>query len=402
MKTVVLLLAGLAVMAGGCVRAQNLEKSGYVATRDVVPDLSLSGSLYRVRPQAYCDGLVATFWIDARDGSTYRATGTPLLYQRIAEIGAIAKLRQMDSGENFGNSLGNTAENTVTSVGKTISDPGSFFKSIPEGASKFFGSIGENMKGGKSEYEGRAYSSALGQSKAKRLLAFQLGVNPYSTNETLQKELNRVGWSQAGGAVLVNVAVSAIPAGAGTGLNMNRNLQSAVASQDPAQLGIMNRKRFESIGIDADEANELLKHKWYSPLHRTAITDALVSLGPGHGQEVFLDVLTRASNEVDANYFQQTAELIEQYNRSVARVGKIQRTGRTVSFYDAKGDWVIPVPFDYCLWTQDVRDRARRALAGREPGRTLILYTTGNFSSLAAAQCARDNISVMRTTLGGD
>ena len=43
---------------------------------------------------------------------------------------------------------------------------------------------------------------------------FQLGVNPYSTNKTLQDELNRVGWSEAGGTVMIHMATAAIPEGA--------------------------------------------------------------------------------------------------------------------------------------------------------------------------------------------
>jgi hypothetical protein len=163
-----------------------------------------------------------------------------------------------------------------------------------------------------------------------------------------------------------------------------------------------NRKRFEGIGISDDDADLLLQDKWFSPVHRTAITDALVSLGSGHGQEVFLNVLTRAASEVDANYFQQVAELMEQYNRSISPAQKIIRTGRTIAFTDGKGNWVFPVSFDYCLWTKDVHERAQRGLEDRDPRRPVVLYTTGNFSDLAAAECARDHITVRKTSLTGN
>ena len=73
----------------------------------------------------------------------------------------------------------------------------------------------------------------------------------------------------------------------------------------------------------------------------------------------------------------------------------------TVAFYDARGNWVFPVPIDYCLWTRDVRDRAQRALKDRDPRRLLILYTTGNFSAVAIAQCERDKINIVQTSLNG-
>src|SRR5277367_3713807 len=244
------------------------EQPGYYPTSLFIPDSVINGSLHKVRPTAYCDGLTVTYDIDASDGTTYAAKGTDMLYQRIAEIYAIAKLREMDSGKEFGDSAGNGAKDTVTAVGKTLSDPGKAIEGVPQGVSKFFGSLGDKMKGGQSKYEDKAYTNVLGASKAKRQLAFNLGVNPYSTNKTLQDELNRVGWSEAGGTVLIHMATAAIPAGAGTALNMNRTAQAEVVENDPSQLNIINRKKLMNIGISEDTANLLLQHKWYSPLHR--------------------------------------------------------------------------------------------------------------------------------------
>ncbi len=92
---------------------------------------------------------------------------------------------------------------------------------------------------------------------------------------------------------------------------------------------------------------------------------------------------------------------MEQYNRSVARVGKIERAGRTVAFTDSKGNWVFPVPFDFALWTKDIQARVQRAMKDRDPRRPVIIYTTGNISNAVAAQCARDNVRVMKTSLNG-
>ena len=318
------------------------EQPGQIPTNLVISDDTIHGSLHTVRPAAACDGLEVTYWIDANDGTTYQAVGTTMLYQRIAEIYAIDALRKMDSGKEFGNSLGNGAKDTVTAVGKTISDPVDAIKGVPKGVSKFFGSLGESLKGGNSQYEDRAYSNVLGASKAKRALAFKLGVNPYSTNKTLQDELNRVGWSEAGGSLTVHLATAAIPAGAGLALNTNRTAQAEVVENDPKQLRIINRKKLMSVGMTQETSDMLIKGKAFSPMHETAITEALYSLGPDHGQDAFLQAAARATNEVDANYFQQVAQLIAQYNKDESRVQQIVRTGRSVSFHDANGAWVLP------------------------------------------------------------
>jgi len=125
------------------------------------------------------------------------------------------------------------------------------------------------------------------------------------------------------------------------------------------------------------------------------ITEALISLGAGRGQDVFIQVASRASSEVDANYFQQVAQLIEKYNQSEHPVQKIMRSGRTVSFQDSEGNWVFPVPFDYCLWTEPVRERASTLFAGRASDQKLLIYTTGGLSDQAKENCRNLKIDLV-------
>jgi hypothetical protein len=55
-----------------------------------------------------------------------------------------------------------------------------------------------------------AYESALLLSSYKRHYANQLGVDVYSSNAVLQKELNRVGWAGAFGSFGLSAALSAV------------------------------------------------------------------------------------------------------------------------------------------------------------------------------------------------
>jgi hypothetical protein len=396
MKTSLTALLFLAfTLAGHAQQPAPFEQPSLIPANRIVPGSVLRGDLHTVRPSGACDGLEVTYWIDAKDGTTYEAIGNAQLYQRIAEIYAIDALRRMDSGDQFANSLGNGAKNTVTAVGQTITDPVGTISSVPKGVSKFFGSLGESLKGGSSEYEDSAYTNVLGASKAKRSLASQLGVNPYSTNKVLMDELNRVAWSEAGGTLTVHLAVAAIPAGASTALNMNRTAQAEIVENDPKQLAIINRKKLMAIGLSQRTADILIKAKAFSPLHKTAITEALISLGAGHGQDAFIQATARATTEIDANYFQQVAQLIEKYNQSECRVQTIVSTGRSVSFHDTNGAWVFPVPYDYCLWTSSVSSRANALFAQRQPGQRLIVYSTGIASPTARAACDNNHVKLI-------
>jgi hypothetical protein len=60
----------------------------------------------------------------------------------------------------------------------------------------------------------------IGFSDAKRKVAIDLGVDPYTTNTVLQHELDGIAWASFAGGLTVKVATMPIGGGAGAALTV--------------------------------------------------------------------------------------------------------------------------------------------------------------------------------------
>ena len=166
----------------------------------------MKGRLHTVDPQAENDGLLNTYFLYSGNNAFEVTTGIALRI-RIRELYAIDKLRGMSKTEEFTKAMSKAGKQKVESVAGIVKDPIGTIKRVPQGASRFFGRIGEGIKGGRSEGEGNALQSITGVEKAKVALAAKLGVSPYSTNQELQEQLTNTARAMAGGGFVL----SAVP-----------------------------------------------------------------------------------------------------------------------------------------------------------------------------------------------
>ena len=227
------------------------EAAGLVETKMFLPENVMKGGLHTVNPQAANDGLLNTYFVYSGNNVVEVTTGIALRI-RIRELYAIDKLRGTSKTEEFTKSLKAAGKQKVESVAGLVKDPVGTLKRVPQGASRFFGRIGEGMKGGKSEEEGSAVQGLTGVQKAKVALAAKLGVSPYSTNQELQEQLTNVARAMAGGGLVVNAAL--MPIGAvNTVLNMNQTLQQTLVTSTPEDLRELNRKKLLGLGVRSRE-----------------------------------------------------------------------------------------------------------------------------------------------------
>jgi hypothetical protein len=343
--------------------------------------------------------LLNTYFLDSGSRTLEVTTGIALRI-RIRELYAIDKLQGTSKTEEFTKSLAAAGRQKVESVAGIVKDPVGTLKRVPQGASRFFGRIGEGLKGGKSDEEGKAAQSLTGVQKAKVALAAKLGVSPYSTNQELQEQLTKVARATAGGGLIVNAAL--MPIGAvNTVLNVNQNLQQTLVNSTPDDLRIMNRKKLFALGVSRESADEFLMHPWYSPWHETIIADALATIG--RDPTAFLDKACRALTEQDANYFQRLAQILARYHKTKTALSSIRLENDRICAIDANGTLVVPLSCDYALWTE--HSAARVEAFGQLPQsrgdeiKGLALWVDGKVSERAAQEIKNRKIDLATDVL---
>jgi len=372
------------------------ETPGNVASGDFVPAALLSGRLHTVRPLAFNDGLRNTYFVDTPAG-VQEVTGTPALVQLVREISALDYLRGVSKTDAFGKAFANAGKAKIESAGNLLGDPFGTIKNVPKGASRFFGRIGEGLKGGGSKSEDGGLAGILGITAAKTKLATQLGVDPYSPNEELQRELTRVAQAMAGGGLVVDAASSVASGGAGAALTVvgaNQTLTDTLASSTAEDLRILNRKKLLALGVNRKLADEFLMHPWFSPWHETITTDALA--GIGIDPSAFLTDAVRALTPEDAFYFQRLAQILAKYHASGGPLAAIRFDNGVITALGRDGTLVVPVSLDYGIWAERTARRAEEFVAldrAREHITGLALWTDGRLSDRFCAELKKRGIA---------
>jgi hypothetical protein len=373
------------------------ESAGRVETKMFVPEDLMKGRLHSVGEFAENDGLLNTYFLSSGDNA-FEVPTTSALRTRIREIYAVNKLRGMSKTDEFGKAMANAGKKKLESVGGLVRDPVGAIKRVPAGASRFFGRIGESMKGGGSQSEGNALQGITGVDKAKVALAAKLGVSPYSTNQELQEQLTNAARAMAGGGFVVSAATAAVGGTAGdviSVLNVNQNLQQTLVNSTPSDLRIINRKKLFALGVTRENADEFLMHPWYSPWHETIITDALATIGRDPTQ--FLERACRALTEEDANYFQSLAQVLARYHKTKTPLSSIRIESGRVCAMDSNGTLVIPLSCDYAIWSENAAGRVAdfsQLQQNRSEIKGLALWVDGKVSDRAAQELKSQNVDV--------
>lgn len=369
------------------------------------------GYNFSVRPPVPTSKGLNHFTIDTADSGVNLAEGNTALIQRIAEIQAIAKLREVSRSESYKQALQRAAKSPLTLAQNLVEHPVGTVGEMGKGLWKSVNSIGQSVKevgqGRKqSKYEDSTMEDIIGFSKAKRGIALGLGVDPYSTNPELQKELKSIAWAAYAGQMTLTGAL--LPVGGAVGLTLrsvNTGSQTYAALRDlsPADLRLRNLKILLAMGVDRAQANAFLNNPSLSPLHQTVIVDSLEQLRGASGRAVFIRLAAAASSETDAIRYTRQAQLLAAINRSQPIAG-VFNYRRVPLAMNRLGALIIPLEWDYAAWTKESAgflDVIRSGQIGGHKFTSVQLYLTGVASPTLKSVLAANHIALAEKALPG-
>ncbi len=177
----------------------------------------------------------------------------------------------------------------------------------------------------------------------------------YSSNEVLQKQLNKTAWTAYAGGMGVNIAMLAIPGAGGAvvrATSSSKRLNTLLRDNGPEELQRYNQRKLKEVGISKGLAKDFVRHAWLSPRHETIIADALSGLKNVQGIEAVVEMALTTESEEDALFIQRIAEIIRGYHDRVSPVRKIQLLKGLLTLYSANQSLVIPLLVDNGFWTE--------------------------------------------------
>ena len=233
-----------------------------------------------------------------------------------------------------------------------------------------------------------ALCKLIGFSKAKRQIAHQLQVDPYSDNPVLQQRLDDVARASFAGGLIVKAGMLAVGGGAGAALgavNTSAELSGMIRDNDPIALSALNRQKLIELGVSTAGAKAFVEHPYITPSQQTQITAQLARLGRVEGNEEFLNMTLATGSAADAEFFSDTATMMVVYHEKVSPVKRILNLYGLPAIHAQNNALVIPLAVDYGSWSPEA-DRLSNALNTYKPQVEIsqkLLYVSGIISPRA-------------------
>jgi hypothetical protein len=327
------------------------------ASEILKPEL-LKGTHFVVRDAVPTASGMNQFTIDS-DFGVFEADGNEMLLQRRREIDAIARLQEVSKTDEFKKSLLAAAKSPLNSAKNIARDPAQAISNVPKGIMKFMGRAKETIEnagkgGGKNEGEGNRMKDVIGYSDKKRKIALEMGIDPYTTNTVLQKELDDVAWASWAGGFSFSLATLPISGPVGAALtvtNLNSTVEDLLREKSPSELEQINRATFRAMGASNADIERILHGGAFTPTQSTTFAVHLKSLKGVANRGAFVKAAAQKSTtEADALFCVYTVALMDQINQKtpIARIVML----RDFPICIAKdGTVIVALQWDYAAWT---------------------------------------------------
>ena len=362
----------------------------------LLPAEQLRGPSHRVREQVVTDGFMAHFEIDT-DFGTFEAVGVPQVAQRIAEADAIRKLVETSKGDLFAEGLKRSINQPIDAVKNIAKDPVTSIKRAPKTVGHFFSKVGASVERGvekiKADNEagqsptaagiGNAAKNAAGFDKAKLDTARQLGVDPYSDNERLQEEMDKVTWAFFAGGLPLRIGATVASAGVALTATNMVGVPEETYALTQSELALRDNRSLAAMGIKEQDIKKFQIHGNLSTTRRHRIVKALEALPQAAGRGRIILLANSCETTAQADFLIAALSMLA--NRQLtgaADYKELHVFGRLPGATTAAGTLEVPAPVDHVTWTEQVAGFATRDDLGTSPK---VLVHTGRLSEATAA-----------------
>lgn len=401
----------LTLSAVGLTAQTPVQQPAPTATTETPPILKASevlkpeiikGPHHSVRESIVTSGFLNQYNLDSNFGS-FQVKGNSLLAKRVHEVNAMAALDQIEKSDEFKKALAATAKMPLHMIENLIDDPKKTVKQVGEGAKRFVHRAGEmfQRKGHKTKEEDNAVQSALGFSKAKRKICWDLKVDPYTSNQALQKKLDDLAWTSFAGSFTIQLGMLAIPGGTGTaisGMSTSSTIAESIRDNSPVDLSAKNRKMLIRMGVSENLINAFLATKDLSPSQQTIIVTKLSEIKNTKGRDTFLSMCLSARSEADAIFFQRITQLMQSYDQNNSPLVEIFNLHGLPAAYTQNQSLIIPLELDYGSWSPQATQLITAITSYQIPGKPILqrqLVITGKLSPMAKAELAKSGIQLI-------
>lgn len=348
-----LIVFAVALGAATAAPAADYDTPADRSVKEVLPPELAAGPGYAVTDPVLADGYMYTFKVTSTYGP-FEVTGMGALRKLVREIWAIGQLRQITGSEVFVKSLATQATKSLQFAKNVVTKPAETLTGVPRGVGRLVSNVSTSVSNTPDpSQESRTRELALIGS-FKRDYAAHYGVDPYSSNRVLQEELDKIGKAGALGSWTASAAMLPIGGAAGTVISatgLSQSFNNVLKAEPPSRIRTINEEKLRTMAVPADLAKRFLDHPVYTPRQDLILVDSLVRLGGATGRDVYLNAALAATDEEEANFFVNTAQIMRGYHETRAPITRITMLDALPVAQAKSGAALIPFALDHGVWT---------------------------------------------------
>ncbi|MGI9331286.1 MAG: hypothetical protein ACR2QB_11290 [Gammaproteobacteria bacterium] len=341
----------------------------------VVPDEWMSGVGFTVEKVAISDGFNNTYTVVHELGNR-QATSDYHLRQVIREIRALQTLDEQSRAGVFGDAMKGGLMAPVEGAKALATAPVETTKGAAKGMGRWIANVSRGATS-KDPYQENAASAAAGWAGTKRAFALELGVDPWTDWDPLQKALSSVARAAFAGGITASLGMEAL-AGDGTfgavvGIaGLTGELNGMLADNPAALVTKINSEKLESAGFSKGLVSSFMLNYQYTPMEKSLLVQSVLRMENASGRDLILGYAAAAPDRVLARYRTQQAEMMANYYADVATFD-IVKIGEALWLATGKGALVGIQPIDYLAWTEEVANVTALAAGSQEKDREIWL-----------------------------
>ncbi len=315
------------------------------------------GPGYAVLSPVRGDGFLRIYQVQT-DLGVEQIEGDGMLKLRLHEIQVLIALDSLKNDASFVDGLKQAAMKPVEFVESTVTDPVGTAKNTVSGVGRMFGRLTKGVEAAVSGKGGSAAElakSITGQAKARRELAVDVGVDPYTFYRPLSEKLDETASVTTAGNWTVSAITSLLPGG--IIVNAARqadNFRNLIVDSTPTELQERTSSVLRAVGVPEVTNAKLMGNPFYTASEKAAIAYQMQAM-PGVKDLYLIAEKAADADSRDLAYFQlRRVVLMETYNSTVSPLGDIKLVSGIPVALRRDGIAAIVMPFDHVAWTQTV------------------------------------------------
>lgn len=327
-----------------------------IKTSLVVPDELMAGQSYNIKSVASSDGYNNTYIVEHEFGDI-EATSDYHLRRVIQEIEALDALEEMSKAGVFGDALKDGVMAPLRGAGALLTAPVETTKGAVKGMGRWVKNITRGATSDDPFQEG-ALSAATGWQATKRAFALELGVDPWTQWEPLNKGLSSAARAAFAGGITGSIGIEAAAGtdtlGSVVAIAGMTDELNAVLADNPAELITkLNTEKLESIGLPKGLIKPLMLNYNYTPMEKSLLVQSILQMENADGRDLLVGYAAAAPDRIMARYRQQQAEMMANFYRDTEQFDVIE--AESVLWLKTRSGKLIGMhPIDYLAWTQPV------------------------------------------------